>query len=926
MLSIPASKKPSETAVAQSSLHKSTSAVQALDEMTGGAFSAPTSGERAARVREWLQTNPSSDQMNQVFKEMSHKDKGAARPLKDKLDELKRSAGQEAIAAEWSEKGQALISGARLSIAEALAWQRDAAKAGAPLSKEPLAGIRALMQERIKQIEELQHRAQVQREAAMMLAQRIELMSTKDWTEALTVRDSAQVDVQAWQAEAKALLAAQQWSSVDVKFTPQLEAAQSQLATLWEAFIAALTQAMTASVDASAPLPAVPVWADAIRAARAAELSPKAEKVAKPQVDPALRKAANAVVREQLLVLEKELTEGHGKATTQAANAVRAALKEHGAVMDEKLEVQARDALAAAGELEGWQKWRANQIREELIAKAQALVAKPLGGRKQQDAVRQLREAWKQTDQGGMPNHGMWRKFDEACNQAHKIVEAWLEKVKTEEAQHKAERAALIEEIKQWPEANAARTDWKLIDRQLHAYSEKWRSLGHVGEKAFAELQAQYKTAIKAAHQPLEVAQKASLERRRALIDEATQLGLAPMLRIDAVKSLQARWQSEAQSVPLDRKEEQKLWDAFRKPIDEAFNRKSAAREAQHAALSAQDQEVIDTAKALDEAIASGDAGQIRAAMQAVEQAGRSQPSVPRFDQKQSSALMDTIHVAPDIGATKATEATVDLPPDGDEPASTQSAPVLEAQTEAASPAVPDAQPASKPVAPKPVIARRGDDRPGLNKAAEPSGSARDSRGGGGKFGARDGRREGRVGERRSDGRDDRRDVRLGARDGRSSFEDRGPRLSGAAFRTQREALERAQGALRKLAAQAHGETIASLLTAWSSRAPEAVPAVKELGKAVGSAARTAWAQALARPAAAVDANTALLRLEMASGVPTPADQLDARRALQLTLLTQRNVQSPQDTWTQDAATVLSAAHDEASARRLQSALKALLR
>src|SRR5690606_16289584 len=39
---------------------------QSLDALTGGAFSAPTSGERAARVRDWLATDPSHEQMLEV--------------------------------------------------------------------------------------------------------------------------------------------------------------------------------------------------------------------------------------------------------------------------------------------------------------------------------------------------------------------------------------------------------------------------------------------------------------------------------------------------------------------------------------------------------------------------------------------------------------------------------------------------------------------------------------------------------------------------------------------------------------------------------------------------------------------------------------------------------------------------------------------
>ena len=70
----------------------------------------------------------------------------------------------------------------------------------------------------------------------------------------------------------------------------------------------------------------------------------------------------------------------------------------------------------------------------------------------------------------------------------------------------------------------------------------------------------------------------------------------------------------------------------------------------------------------------------------------------------------------------------------------------------------------------------------------------------------------------------------------------------------------------------------------------------------------------------------ALLRLEMAADVHTPADQLAARRALQLQMLTRRNDPSPQQTWGQDVAAVLASGSDEATARRLQTALKQLLR
>ncbi len=891
---------------------------QALDALTGGAFSAPTSGERAARVREWLAANPSPEQMQEVYRELSGRDKGAARPLREKLDDIKRSKGQEAIAAEWAEKARGLLAQGKLNIADAMAWQRDAAKAGAPLSREPLTGLKAELAERVRGIEDLQHRVQVQREAAVLLAQRIEVLSTKSWRDAQAAAEALGADVPAWQAQAGTLLNDPNWASVDPRFPPLLEASRNQLQVVWDAFQSALALAVAADADAAAPLPPVPVWADELRAVRGVPVEAPV-KPAKPKVDPQVRGKATEAVREALARLEQEMAQGHGKASAGAAAALRNALKEHGKLIEDKLENQAHAALAAAGEMEGWQRWRADQLRQELVAKAEGLFEQPApvegqqpdaparkpryGGRKMQEQLRALREQWKQTDQGGPPNHALWKRFDEACNEAYKVVEAWLDKIKSEAAEHRTQRLALIEEVKAWAAENrtAKDDDWKGFNRILHQFESRWREAGHLSEKAFAELQPLWKEAIQAAEAPLAAMQKQSLDRRHAMIEEARVLGAAPQLRIDAVKALQQRWQAEAQAVPLDRKHEQKLWDAFRKPIDEAFNRKGEERDRAAAALSERDRAVLEASKALEAANAGGDAQKIRAAMAGLEAALRGQAEAQAdarkanegADQEQKAAAA----VAQQAGGAPETVA-------GE--ASSDSA----AAAEAAAPA-PAAPP--KPAA-RPVVAMRGDDRPGMKKA-EPAPVGR-----GGKFGDRKGGPgSGRFGDRGP------READRGGRFGDRGDEDRGPRLGDVAFRAQREALEHAQHTLKKLAAQAHGEALTQLMTAWEQRAADQVPSQSELGRAVTPAVRGGWVKAL-EAAPSGDAAEALLRLEIAAEVPTPADQLSARRMLQLLLLTRRNDPSPAQTWGQDTARVLSAGYESQAARRLQNVLKVLLR
>ena len=861
-----------------------------LDHMTGGIFGAITSSERTIRVKTWLDSQPSQELMQAVYKELSTRDKGACRPLRERLDEIKKAKNQDGLAQEWADKAQVLLDLPRLNMADGMAWERDAAKAGAPLSKEPLASLKQKLKERVAKIEDVQHQVAVQREGGALFAQRLDTLSTKPLSEVLAQKETLVRDQAEWLAKSAALQTQAEWQDIDAKLPPQLQAATSQLTAIWGAFAAVLATAEAAQQDGDAPLPSVPVWADAIRAQRGAAIpAAKPATPSKPKIDPEQRKAAHAAVTPILNKLEEELAAGHGKATAGAANNLRQALKEHGAWIDGKLDLACHAALGAAGELEGWQRWRADQLRQNLLEQAQNLVAKPMGGRKQQDAIRNLRDQWKQADQGGIPNHGLWKRFDEACNEAHKLVETWLEDIKAKSAAVIAQRTALIEELKLWGAEQAlkiesltgdAKPDWKGMHRSLYQFGDRWRESGHLSERDFDALQSAWKAAIKLAAAPLDAAQKGTFARRQGLIDQAKTMadavGQGADLRIDAVRQLQQQWQIEAQSVPLDRKLEQKQWDNFKAAIDSAFAKKDEARKNAQAAyiatLSVHDKAVLEASKALDEANASGEAAKIQAAMNTLQAALRGQAV-------QQAAAPKPEATAPEVVAPS-------------------EAAVVEGTGEAAAESTVEPVTAPAPVkVVKPLVAMRSDDRKSA-KAPEPS-----------KFGKKPG----------FDGRD--------ARPPREEREARGPRLSDEAFHAQRKAMEQAEFALKKLQMQAHGEVVTTILTAWKDRAADTLPAAQVLGKAVNNSIRTLWTQALAKPQTAPDAaSTSLLRLEMATGAPTPADYLTERRMLQLQLLTKRNDPAPSETWGADVAKVLASEYSDVAAKRLQANLKMLLK
>ena len=330
--------------------------------------------------------------------------------------------------------------------------------------------------------------------------------------------------------------------------------------------------------------------------------------------------------------------------------------------------------------------------------------------------------------------------------------------------------------------------------------------------------------------------------------------------------------------------------------------------------MTAHDRAVVDASRALEAANASGDAQKIRAAMQGLDAALRGQAVAVAAEQAATPEPVAAQTSAPDVAVLPESEQAPSTPSeaasDHQEPAAAADDAVDSAQAPQA-PVVPVTTP--KPA--RPVVAVRGDDRPGQKKTEQaPAGR-------GGKFGdRREGARDGRPSDKGTRSGD-----RFGDRGDRFERVDRGPRLGDAAFRAQRDALEHAEMTLRKLASQAHGETLGHLLSAWETRHADVLPSAQEFGKAVNAAARTAWAQAVSQ-APQGEAHSALLRLEMAAEVPTPAEYLNDRRGLQLQLLTKRNEPGPLDTWRLDVTAVLAAPHDASSARRLQNVLKQLLK
>ena len=889
------------------------SATQELNALTGGAFAATQSQERTSLLKAWLLTQPSLADLNRVHREMSARDKGAAKVLKEAIDLLKREHHQEELVLEWTLKAQSALSQHPFVMGDALAWIRDAAKAGAPLSKEPLAGLKAQLSERIKSVEDLQQQCMVRREGVHLLMQRMDNLSAREWPHAQASLGAVKEDVEQGISALDRLVQHPDWPHVDLRFPSQIEQSRQLLWAAWQAFDAAGQVASLAAQDPQAPLPGVPAWAESIlrmrqpQAAATAHPKPDVEPVkpvAKPEPTPeelAQRQAVHAQ-RVELLAQAVALTKWvsdpqalpEGEAPAQEAPVQEAPAQEAPAQEAPAQEAPAQEAPAqeAPAQEAPAQEAPAQEapVQEAPVQEAPVQEAPTqhiqikhqepghweaaLPVRQIQQQLRTLRDAWKALDHQAPIHHGLWRKFDQACNRAYPFVKSWLGEIKEQNQSHLAQREALIAQVQEWTAKLGDSPDWKQVQRDLQHFSEQWRHCGHLNEKAFTQILPQWKAAMKAAEAPLNQAVRDNIAQRKQLIDEAKALGEQSPLPIEAIKALQARWQQVSQAMAIDRRLGQKLWESFRQPIDEAFARnpkpaRGPGRQGpvSHAPLSPHEQAIMSATQELEQAIAQRDAARIQAARDALQASLRSSQPVQSGVDQPSAAQAQDVPQAHEAEATR------------DDPVASEPAPA--------------------PAAPRKVVAVRGDDR---HKIERPVVEGRRDRPGHGAAAGRMGR----------DGR------------GHESRAPRGPRLSDAVFLAQRMALEKADKAMRTLSAQAHGEHLRQLIDCWKSRDVAQLPSAKLLGKGLDSVQWQSWKTALADAPRAGDA-TAWIRLDMAAGLPSPAADQTQRRAYQLQLLTQRHAATPEQTWAKEVAKVLSSAHTPEGEKRLQDALKVLL-
>jgi hypothetical protein len=307
---------------------------------------------------------------------------------------------------------------------------------------------------------------------------------------------------------------------------------------------------------------------------------------------------------------EAALDEGHLGDTHQHLLAIDELL--HGGASDAALRARIDAVQGRYAQLKGWQHWAGGRARDELTQQAEALAAVAGGPaeartvkltiKQQAEVIQDMRDRWKELDHlGGATSRALWQRFDTALKAAYEPVAAHLKVLQAQREQNLLARQALVQTLGEatLPDADAGAdpSHWRPVAEVLEHHLTEWRKLGPVEHtvprKAQAGLLAQWEAAVQRLQSPLQQARQVAQTARQALVARARELaaqaaaGNASRDTVPQVRDLQASWQQQARSLPLQRAVENALWSDFKSAIDSIFAARDAAFNARDAEFKA---------------------------------------------------------------------------------------------------------------------------------------------------------------------------------------------------------------------------------------------------------------------------------------------------------------------------------------------------
>lgn len=241
-----------------------------------------------------------------------------------------------------------------------------------------------------------------------------------------------------------------------------------------------------------------------------------------------------------------------------------------------------------------WHEFAVTPKKEDLIKQMQGLSESKLAPNDLASKIHELQDQWKELSRGGQQSdESLWEQFQAASIAAYTPCKEFFEKQTLEREGNAVKRTGLIAQLQSYLEKydweNAV---WKDVEKTLKLAREEWKTYWPVPRKMLKEQQAQFDALLDQLHGKIKAEYQANKTWKEKIIAEAAALKDHVDLAAAAekVKQLQQQWKAIGRSWPKD---DQNLWDDFRKHCDAVFDKRKQLYEE----VNAQRDAVVEKAK-----------------------------------------------------------------------------------------------------------------------------------------------------------------------------------------------------------------------------------------------------------------------------------------------------------------------------------------
>ncbi len=245
-------------------------------------------------------------------------------------------------------------------------------------------------------------------------------------------------------------------------------------------------------------------------------------------------------------------------------------------------------------ELDKIQDWRSYAVQpkmEQLIEKIRALEALAINPEALATRVKTLQDEWKSLSRGSHNQYqDLWEQFNQSAQVAYRPCSEFFQQQAEQRSQNLLQRQQIVEQLEAYQAGcDWEKADWKAVEKIIRLGRQQWRDSGPTDRSQTKECQLRFDRVLTVIQQRLDEEYQRNITAKQQLITAAESAAAVEDVRaaVERVKQLQQQWKTVG---PVPRREDQRLWKAFRKNCDAVFDMRQQHSDEFKAGLAAEQQ------------------------------------------------------------------------------------------------------------------------------------------------------------------------------------------------------------------------------------------------------------------------------------------------------------------------------------------------